>query len=532
MSGWLGRPSSRWVVLVGLGCRTVDERAAAVTPDAPIQGRDALSCGVPDGVDVTWRVDGRDVDDVGRTLPAERTRQGRRWSCHGSDGRSVWTGSTEVRPLGGNVLLFVLDDIGVDRIGSYGAHANPVHTPAIDGLAAAGVRFERAWATPMCSPTRAALMTGRLPGRTGIGHVLDLDVDAFVMGEDEVCVPEVLANADPPVTSALVGKWHLGGRSLGAAGHPRRACGFALHDGPLENLQVSATGQPPIPRGYTRWEQDAQGVLVERTGYATLDQVETAVARVQELPEPWFVMVSFSGAHIPLHRPPDWAVYTVPEDDAPASLHRAMVESVDHALGAVVEQLAPDVAARTTIVVLGDNGTVPTVVDPPLPYAKGTVAEAGIRVPLVVAGAAVRRPGVSGALVHAVDLFDTLAAIAGVDPEDVDPGVPRDGRSLLPFLGDPDAPSAREVLTTEWYVPNGASTRETWQLAATDGRYKLMLAEGQELPDLPDIQWMVDLQADPTEQQDLLSAPLEPEAEAALERLEAALAGGITPYGR
>ncbi len=70
---------------------------------------------------------------------------------------------------GENVLLVVLDDVGVDRVAAYGALENPPATPTMDGLAARGVRFDRCWSTPFCSPTRATLITGRYGFRTGIG---------------------------------------------------------------------------------------------------------------------------------------------------------------------------------------------------------------------------------------------------------------------------------------------------------------------------------------------------------------------------
>jgi arylsulfatase A-like enzyme len=129
---------------------------------------------------------------------------------------------------GENVLLVVLDDVGVDRVAAYGALENPPATPTMDGLAARGVRFDRCWSTPFCSPTRATLMTGRYGFRTGIG--VPLREGEKGLSVEEWSLPRTLnAATKSAYFTAAIGKWHLAG-SAAAVEHPRRM-GFEHYAG-------------------------------------------------------------------------------------------------------------------------------------------------------------------------------------------------------------------------------------------------------------------------------------------------------------
>ena len=111
--------------------------------------------------------------------------------------------------IGGNILLILSDDIGIDKTAAYSAHPDPARTPNLEELACAGVRFDNAYANPVCSPSRAALLTGRHGSRTGIGRWINTRDDTFDLVAAEVTIAEMLAESVQDYTAAAVGKWHL-----------------------------------------------------------------------------------------------------------------------------------------------------------------------------------------------------------------------------------------------------------------------------------------------------------------------------------
>lgn len=395
----------------------------------------------------------------------------------------------------------------MDRLGAYGAHPEPSVTPNLDALARRGVRFERAWATPMCSPSRAAMLTGRLPFRTGVGAAIHLGRpdQARGLALDEATLPRLLANHG--VESFAVGKWHLAGGPPPDPTHASKA-GFAHY--------VGYPGNPPGPSGYFEWTKYSDGaVQIVRDRYLTTDEVDDALALIRRTPEPWFGWVAFHAVHAPLHAPPP-ALHGAtlagdPRDTARAH-YDAELEALDREIGRLLAGIDPSVLRRTNVIFVADNGTSRHGVRPPTHGGKRSLYETGIRVPLVVAGPAVPPASegrASAALVHVTDLFATIAELFGA------PSEAEDSRSLLPFLADPAAPSARRVLYTERFLPNGGPPDpERHFRTARDQRYKLLV--------LPDGREFYDLEADPFEQRDLIAEGAAPPA--ALARLEAAVA--------
>jgi arylsulfatase A-like enzyme len=238
---------------------------------------------------------------------------------------------------------------------------------------------------------------------------------------------------------------------------------------------------------------------------------------------PWFCYLAFHAPHAPLHEPPA-ELHHVVVDAAPKDrignagrdrqLFRAMVEALDTEIGRVLDGLG-DALDSTTVIVIGDNGTKASVASAPFDaqHAKGSVYEGGVLVPLIVAGPSVSRRGsVSDALVHAVDVFATVAELAGVALEAALPGVELDSQSLVPYLQDPARASRRDVLYTELFEPNGFGPRTSFARAIRDDRYKLIASsDGDEL---------YDLSVDPYEQTDLLApADVDPDTSAASARL-------------
>ena len=139
------------------------------------------------------------------------------------NGRMHGTALSASASLPGNLLVFVADDLGIDKIGLYGAHPQTPNTPTIDDLASTGLRFTRAWAQPVCSPARASLQTGLHPHHTGVGRALG-PVNSNPLDPQLLALPRRLKEGTGGLySSALVGKWHLSGQQLeeGYYTHPQ-----------------------------------------------------------------------------------------------------------------------------------------------------------------------------------------------------------------------------------------------------------------------------------------------------------------------
>ncbi|QDU68682.1 sulfatase-like hydrolase/transferase [Engelhardtia mirabilis] len=350
-----------------------------------------------------------------------------------------------------NVLLIVLDDVGVDQLGVYAEATNPPPTPNLDALAAQSVLFRQAWSNPVCSPTRAALMTGRHGFRTGVGNAIGSGATETGLPLSETILPELLDTGGQYVHAAF-GKWHLGGAADGALA-PNNA-GFGHYDGCLSNLDIVASN----PASYTNWPRVVDGVESVSTQYLTSATVDSALGWISQQTEPWFAYVAFHAVHSPFHWPPA-ALHSVNPASIPPGnpahwQHRAMVEALDTEIGRLLSGVGAP-AGDLTVIVVGDNGTAGPGIEPPFDptHGKHTLFDGGVRVPLLISGPTVSAPGECQALVQVLDLFATVAEIAGVNPATI--GKTIDSRSLVPYLANPTAVSERSVLFSERFWGNG-----------------------------------------------------------------------------
>ncbi|MCB9663814.1 MAG: sulfatase-like hydrolase/transferase [Alphaproteobacteria bacterium] len=423
-----------------------------------------------------------------------------------------------------NILFVLLDDVGLDKTSAYDEHPSPPPTPVLEDLAARGVRFTQVYAEPTCSIARASLLTGRHPFRHGIGRWIFPEGGTESLPDEEVTLAELLAQADPPYTSALAGKWHLVGYDTpDPARHPLRQ-GFAHHRGSLSNPLDILGEKPPYTRSYTRWQKAVDGAVEMTDTYMTLDTTDEALGLMARLPEPWFLYVAYNAAHDPWAPPPAPLPGSEVRANAPAhERYAGMVRAVDHELGRLLEGLDGVLAERTLIVVASDNGTPKDVITTPSDRTRGkhTVYEGGVRVPFLVAGAGVERAAgsTSDALLSFVDVFPTLAEVAGVPLAEVQGGdggpLVIDGTSFLGELQAEPPPAPDRVLYAETFWPLGPppwdwhrwTVRDaSWKLAEEPkGRVKLFALDGSM-----------------DEGNDLLGRALTAEQEAAMTRLEAA----------
>jgi arylsulfatase A-like enzyme len=429
-----------------------------------------------------------------------------------------------------NVVVIVADDLGPELIGFYDRlnrskgipSGSPASTPVIDSmLAGRGVTFANAWACPNCSPTRAALLTGRQPSRNGVGTVVAAVKGPLNPGlqSSMPLLPQALAAAPAPRTSAAIGKWHLGS-SQQIAIDPRHPLGsppgawFDHFAGTYFNASTPP-GVPSASLGYSAWTKGFATVLdltidpCEPAGtpcklqmiapplanYATIDTTEDALELIGKLPEPYFLYVAYNAIHKPWHDVPagsrnegeEGSSPAPPEDAARSAIQRrarGMLEVLDAQLGRLLSAIDEN---DTHVIFLGDNGSARPVAARPFrpEHAKGTIYEGGIHVPLIVRSpriAAEDRGKVTKALAHCTDVFATVCELA-------DAPLPRpellDGVSLLPALADPDSAGPRTLLYTESFFPNFAPDPATGapppdyrcrrhDQAVRDARFKLI----------------------------------------------------------
>jgi len=383
-------------------------------------------------------------------------------------------GPVAAAPLTPNVLLVILDDVGNDKVGAYGEHPQAPPTPTLDALAARGVLFRNAYANPVCSPTRATIMTGRYSFRTGIGAVIKVKQPVAALPYAELTLPELFELGAPGrYENALVGKWHLGSASSGAEFNALQQ-GWQHHWGVKGNLG-----------NYYSWPKFEDGVPVHSTEYVTSVQIDDALHFTRQLREPWLIALSTTAAHTPYHAPPanlhSERLSGAPAD-TPVAHFDAAVEALDTELGRLFDAMDPAVLARTTVIVIGDNGPPGAAVTPPFASggAKGSLYEGAVNVPLIVAGWGVPAQGAEcRALVSSVDLFATVAELGGLDARAVLPDYRAlDSISLVPYFSEPGRTPLRAYAYVEKFSPNGVFPAQSAGRAIRDVRWKLIQRQG------------------------------------------------------
>lgn len=346
-----------------------------------------------------------------------------------------------------NVVLFVVDDLGWMDLGCQGSEF--YQTPNIDALAESGVRFTNAYAAcAVCSPTRAAILTGKYPARLLLTQWLPAgrwDAKKNKMREgrflrclplEEITLAEALREAG--YKTIHIGKWHLGGAPFSLPEHHGFDVNIAGDDhGAPGSYFFPFKGTwriPTTPHEAEKHSYDGG----EEGDYLTDVLSAAAVELIRENRDaPFFLYFPFFNVHTPLQAKKDKiARYeAIPEADRQGKpVYAAMVESVDDAVGRVMAELREQKLAENTLVIFtSDNGGFANATGHgPLRANKGSHYEGGIRVPLIVSGAGVADPGrTSDVPATSSDLFPTILEVAGL------PERPRqhlDGVSLAGIL--------------------------------------------------------------------------------------------------
>jgi arylsulfatase A-like enzyme len=391
-----------------------------------------------------------------------------------------------------NIVLIVADDLGYGDLGSYGAP--DIKTPNLDRLAREGVRLPQFYANaPVCTPTRAALITGRYQQRLPLDRPLEtnaatpatgLDIGLAATGRS---LPQLMKNQG--YATALIGKWHLGFKP---EFQPNRH-GFDYFFGFLAGYvdwyeHVRGDGQPDL------WEN---GTAVQHDGYLGHELTKRAVSYVSEHTSgPFFLEVTFGAPHWPFQSPrrrsvaarTNGSMLQQPANANPPTRkdYAEIVEDLDASVGRILDAIESRGLARKTLVVfVSDNGGEWLSRNAPFFHRKDTVWEGGIRVPAIFRWTSVLPAGRTLSQVGiTMDLSATFVTLAGGAAAEAG----YEGMDLLPVLRGTAAPVERTLF---WRVgPAPAQAR-----AARSGDWKLVL-EGQK-------QLLFDLSHDLGERQEL-----------------------------
>lgn len=356
-----------------------------------------------------------------------------------------------------NIVILFTDDLGYGDLGSYG-HPT-IRTPNLDRMAAEGMKFTQFYsASSVCSPSRAALLTGRLPIRSGVTDVFFPDAEDG-LPENEFTLAEVLKTKD--YATAAIGKWHLGHRT----NYLPTNQGFDYYYGipysndmsPLQTDWEGLKDAPPIPlmQNEKIIEQPAvQSTLTKRYTDESIRFIEDHKS------EPFFLYLAHTFPHVPLYASESF------KGKSSRGLYGDTVEEIDWSVGQIITKLRElDLAENTLVIFTSDNGPWLTKDEEGgsaglLRGGKGSTWEGGMRVPAIAWWPGVIEGGrVSQALAKTMDIFSTAIELSGVN---LSGETVSDGVSLMPVLTG-DTETVRDEVLYYWQDELLAVRKGSWK---------------------------------------------------------------------
>ena len=351
-------------------------------------------------------------------------------SCN-SDDAATETSDPIPTPSSPNILLIIADDMGLDATPGYSVGTSKPTMPNLQDLMNSGVRFNNVWSNPVCTPTRATILTGKYGFRTNVINVGD------VLSTSETSLHKVLNTNASEYSHAVIGKWHLSSDPT----HPT-AMGVDYFAGLLGGGVQS----------YTNWDLNENGVTTTSTAYTTTKFTDLAIDWVSAQSQPWFLWLAYNAPHTPFHLPPTnlHNQGDLPADDAsidanPLPYYHAMIEAMDSEIGRLLSTMTQEERDNTLLIFVGDNGSPSEVVQV---YnsnrAKGSIYQGGVNVPMIISGKNVTRMNeTEDALISTTDLFATIAEVAGAGHSES-----IDSHSFLDFLSNSSS-KGRDFVYTE-----------------------------------------------------------------------------------
>ena len=347
-----------------------------------------------------------------------------------------------------NILLIIADDMGIDSTPGFGISGDLPVTPTLDSFREKGLSFTNCWAAPQCSPTRAAIMSGKFGIKTGVMR------PPLILGTSHTSLfTKIKEQSITDYSMGLIGKWHIGGSSTSNYSHPKDS-GVPYYEGVF-------TSQ--VPDYYSWTKVNSEGVEEQVDEYATTHLTNNAISWIDNQTKPWFLWLAHVAPHKPFQTPPEGTYTTTPSNNRTTYL--SMIENLDYETNRLISSLNAETLENTVIIFIGDNGTPGQANNYwPSGHAKASIYEGGIRVPLIIAGKSVERVNeVETSLVQATDLHATILELAGVPLL----GGSDNSLSLKPVLS-----FANQVSKEINYTDYESSDTELW--ATRNDTYKLI----------------------------------------------------------
>lgn len=363
-----------------------------------------------------------------------------------------------------NIIYIVADDQGWKDASFRGSD---IATPNLDRLASESAVLDQFYAQPMCTPTRAALMTGRYPLRYGLQTGVIPGAGTYGLPTDEYLLPEALRDAG--YETAMVGKWHLGHAKPEFWPRQRGFDSFyGALVGEIDHFKKAAHGVPD-------WYRNNTAVVEEGFDSVLFGDEAVKVIRDHDTAKPLFLYLAFTAPHTPFQAPQEYLdrFKSIPDENRRA--YAAMISVVDDGIGRVIAALEEKGLRDDTLIVYhADNGGTTnamfagdTKVEGSLPASngpyrdgKGTVYEGGTRVIALANWPGKIKPGSFDKPMHVVDLYPTLTALAGADTAKAKP---LDGLDMWGALANGEA-SPRTEIVYNVDPMTGAVRRGDWKL--------------------------------------------------------------------
>ncbi|MDC1354095.1 sulfatase-like hydrolase/transferase, partial [Polaribacter sp.] len=281
--------------------------------------------------------------------------------------------------------------------------------PTLQSLMNSGITFDNFWSYPVCTSTRASILTGKYGVNTNV-----IDVGDPISTAETSLQSYINSNTNNDYATSIIGKWHLSNSATDPI-----TMGIDYFAG-IVNGGVG---------DYFNWNFNENGTASNSRTYTTTKLTDIAIDWVDDQTKPWFLWMAYNAPHTPFHLAPTELHFqgNLPTDEAsinanPIPYYMSAIEAMDTELGRFLSNLSSEERANTVIIFIGDNGTPGKVAQNPYSRltVKGTLYQGGVNVPMIVSGVDVTRAGErEDALIQTTDLFATIANITGVSVSEI-----------------------------------------------------------------------------------------------------------------